>query len=234
MNHIENNMERIIHPTRLARSYVPFQYMGEVYEPLEALKKGTLFPELYMPYMDIMKRYYNSNNKNMDNVKVRVEENTQNKQENVNPIIDQLVKDVKSNEYITMGLKNNMKNDMVRNIKNNMNKQEVMPTQNNMNNENLKEVKSKARENMYEKEILTKNQLSMNLAALQFMTVDLALYLNTHPDDKDALTLYNKCVEGVKSTWEKYEEMYGPLTHVISKSKYPWQWIEGDWPWEKQ
>ncbi|MCR2043349.1 spore coat associated protein CotJA [Anaerosalibacter massiliensis] len=32
----------------LARAYVPFQIMDQVYNPREALKKGTLFPDLYM------------------------------------------------------------------------------------------------------------------------------------------------------------------------------------------
>lgn len=35
---------------KLARAYVPFQVMGKVYCPEEALDKGTLFPELYRPY----------------------------------------------------------------------------------------------------------------------------------------------------------------------------------------
>lgn len=34
----------------LARAYVPFQRLHQVYTPSEALEKGTLFPELYMPY----------------------------------------------------------------------------------------------------------------------------------------------------------------------------------------
>lgn len=34
----------------LARAYVPFQIMNQVYSPKEALDKGTLFPELYRPY----------------------------------------------------------------------------------------------------------------------------------------------------------------------------------------
>jgi len=34
----------------LARAYVPFQRLKQVYDPKEALMKGTLFPELYMPY----------------------------------------------------------------------------------------------------------------------------------------------------------------------------------------
>lgn len=34
----------------LARAYVPFQRLHQVYTPSEALEKGTLFSELYMPY----------------------------------------------------------------------------------------------------------------------------------------------------------------------------------------
>ncbi len=37
---------------QLARAYVPFQIMNKVYTPREALCKGTLFPELYMPYVE--------------------------------------------------------------------------------------------------------------------------------------------------------------------------------------
>jgi hypothetical protein len=35
---------------KLARAYVPFQIMNQIYSPNEALQKGTLFPELYQPY----------------------------------------------------------------------------------------------------------------------------------------------------------------------------------------
>ncbi|MBC7958820.1 MAG: spore coat associated protein CotJA [Vallitaleaceae bacterium] len=35
---------------QLAHAYVPYQVLGEVYSPSEALCKGTLFPRLYMPY----------------------------------------------------------------------------------------------------------------------------------------------------------------------------------------
>lgn len=41
----------------LAEAYVPPQVMGKIYGPKEALKKGTLFPELYIPYKP-EKRHY--------------------------------------------------------------------------------------------------------------------------------------------------------------------------------
>ncbi len=35
---------------RLARAYVPFQEFSRLLDPIEGLAKGTIFPELYMPY----------------------------------------------------------------------------------------------------------------------------------------------------------------------------------------
>jgi hypothetical protein len=35
----------------LAKAYVPFQIMNQVYTQKEALSRGTLFPELDMPYI---------------------------------------------------------------------------------------------------------------------------------------------------------------------------------------
>jgi len=37
-------------PLQLARAYVPWQQMGQVFSPAEALARGTLFPELVSPY----------------------------------------------------------------------------------------------------------------------------------------------------------------------------------------
>ena len=37
-------------PVSLAMAYVKNQSFGKVYEPREALDRGTLFPELYMPF----------------------------------------------------------------------------------------------------------------------------------------------------------------------------------------
>lgn len=34
----------------LATAYVPFQEYTRTFEPMEALQKGTIFPDLYQPY----------------------------------------------------------------------------------------------------------------------------------------------------------------------------------------
>lgn len=43
--------EMIIRDVKLARAYVPFQRLCSTFPTIEALCKGTLFPELFSPYV---------------------------------------------------------------------------------------------------------------------------------------------------------------------------------------
>lgn len=36
---------------KLARAYVPFQIYNKRFSPMDGLKAGTIFPELYIPYV---------------------------------------------------------------------------------------------------------------------------------------------------------------------------------------
>jgi spore coat protein JB len=75
--------------------------------------------------------------------------------------------------------------------------------------------------------------LLRKLQEVDFVLVELTLYLDTHPDDHDAINQYNQCSlerEGIRS---EYEEKYGPLMHFgHSYNRYPGGWSEGPWPWE--
>ena len=42
--------ELVIRDVRLAAAYVPYQRLCTLFTPIEALKRGTAFPELYSPY----------------------------------------------------------------------------------------------------------------------------------------------------------------------------------------
>ncbi len=58
LNNVSNNMRpgnsgdisRFPKNTPLAMAYVPYQQWGQVYDDSEALSKGTLFPELDLPF----------------------------------------------------------------------------------------------------------------------------------------------------------------------------------------
>jgi spore coat protein JB len=77
-----------------------------------------------------------------------------------------------------------------------------------------------------------KKELLKQISATHFMEIDLALYLNTHPMDKDLLERYNFYVIQCKTLKEKYEMNYGMLSQYSVSSSYPWQWINEPWPWE--
>ena len=69
------------------------------------------------------------------------------------------------------------------------------------------------------------------LQALEFVIVELGLYLNTHPDDKEAFALFQKYVAMAKEGRERYEAMFGPLTLKAAAASDCYSWLADPWPW---
>ncbi len=69
---------------------------------------------------------------------------------------------------------------------------------------------------------------------VEFAALELNLYLDTHMDDQRALMEYNQHVKHLAMLKQQYEMCYGPLLNFgFSPSQYPWQWLQGPWPWEQ-
>jgi spore coat protein JB len=81
---------------------------------------------------------------------------------------------------------------------------------------------------------LNREKLLEEVMAADFYLVELNLYLDTHPCDQNAINLLNQSIQRARMIRDNYERFYGPLTALNSFSKYPYQWIESPWPWEKQ
>jgi spore coat protein JB len=77
-----------------------------------------------------------------------------------------------------------------------------------------------------------KSTLLRNLGAIGFSMHDLHLYLDTHPYDMEALSLFNKYKQKYEILVAEYERSYGPLTAVNAAMGDRWQWIDDPWPWE--
>ena len=75
------------------------------------------------------------------------------------------------------------------------------------------------------------SKLLRELMEVEFCVLDLALYLDTHPNDEGALRLHNTFVSKYNELEAMYKLKYGPLT-IYDMSKYPWQYIQSPWPWE--
>ncbi|MBY0084596.1 spore coat protein CotJB [Brevibacillus sp. M2.1A] len=71
------------------------------------------------------------------------------------------------------------------------------------------------------------------LQAIDFVLVELNLYLDTHPTDQNALQQFNDLTEQRWVLANEYERLYGPLQNLgRSYSGYPWQWNDDPWPWQ--
>ena len=78
---------------------------------------------------------------------------------------------------------------------------------------------------------MNRDELLQKISALDFYIIDLNLYLNTHPNDRDVIERYNAVVKEARMLRDEYERMYGMLM-ASSPSRTPWQWIENPWPWQ--
>lgn len=79
-----------------------------------------------------------------------------------------------------------------------------------------------------------RRNLLRKIQEVEFACVELNLYLDTHPDNEQALCDFNNFTEELMNLKNMYETKYGPLTNFGgSPSRFPWQWIESPWPWEE-
>lgn len=76
------------------------------------------------------------------------------------------------------------------------------------------------------------NEAMLKVQHTGFAVTDLNLYLDTHPDDAQALQAFTKAVTAYKSAVAQYEALYGPLT-VTDAAADTWLWGAKPWPWQE-
>lgn len=76
-----------------------------------------------------------------------------------------------------------------------------------------------------------REEMMSRIKELNFAIIELALYLDTHPDDEKALCLHRKYCKELKDLKDKYQKVYGPLSIYYPCNK--WRWLEEPWPWER-
>lgn len=76
-------------------------------------------------------------------------------------------------------------------------------------------------------------ELLTPLQETDFALVELTLYLDTHPNDLQALEQFNQLSHRRHEQAALFEQEFGPLLGFgHSYSRYPWQWVEPPWPWQ--
>ena len=84
-------------------------------------------------------------------------------------------------------------------------------------------------------DMINKNELPVTplteLQTMAFVLGELALYLDTHRDDLEALEVYRSYQKMYQEGIKEYERVCGPLTH-LSPTDGQYKWLDEPWPWE--
>ena len=74
-------------------------------------------------------------------------------------------------------------------------------------------------------------ELQSAIQELEFVKMELELYLDTHPYCKVALDYYHRTVDALAELRERYRAGGGMLFAADSTGAEKWDWINEPWPW---
>ena len=69
------------------------------------------------------------------------------------------------------------------------------------------------------------------LQALEFVILELGIYLDTHKDDAEAFAMFKQFSAMEKAAKAAYESKYGPITKETAAAGDSYQWLSDPWPW---
>ena len=73
-----------------------------------------------------------------------------------------------------------------------------------------------------------RSEMMKQIKCLSFAIVDIAEYLDTHPNDRKAICLHKEYCNQLEDIKDKYQRIFGPLTIYYPCNK--WRWLEEPWP----
>ena len=79
-----------------------------------------------------------------------------------------------------------------------------------------------------------REQLLHDIGVIDFVVVEMTLYLDTHPTDKEAMEYLSHYVRMKNQAMREYSVKYGPLqiSNTDEGSQTEWKWATQDWPWK--
>jgi spore coat protein JB len=76
-------------------------------------------------------------------------------------------------------------------------------------------------------------KLLHEIQAVDFVVLELNLYLNTHPDDHQAIEQHNAFAAKSRQLKAEYARRYGPLRNFGGDfADTPFSWPDAPWPWQ--
>jgi spore coat protein JB len=76
------------------------------------------------------------------------------------------------------------------------------------------------------------NSPLVELMAIDFVTDELELYLDTHSSDSEAFSMYQSFLALGKEARSRYTKQYGPISQSDMLNAKSYTWLKDPWPWE--
>ena len=71
------------------------------------------------------------------------------------------------------------------------------------------------------------------ISAVDFSLYELTLYLDTHPDDQNALRMREVYQNKRRELIAEYESLFGPYVVTTDDVRGNcWTWVDNPWPWD--
>lgn len=78
-----------------------------------------------------------------------------------------------------------------------------------------------------------KRRMLMDISVLDFTTTDLREYLDTHPDDVDAISYFHRYNTMLHQATKEYTAKFGPIRqNMPGTCMDEWKWATSPMPWE--
>lgn len=79
-----------------------------------------------------------------------------------------------------------------------------------------------------------RDEMMANIGQYSFMAHEMNLWLDTHPEDREALRKFHEFRDKANELIKDYERKYGPLSVSGDVSEQtPFNWVTTKWPWVK-
>ena len=77
----------------------------------------------------------------------------------------------------------------------------------------------------------TREAMMKRVQKLAFMKTEAELFLDTHPECRQALDYYHRILEELEAARLEYRASHGPITADESSTER-WDWVDTPWPWQ--
>lgn len=78
-----------------------------------------------------------------------------------------------------------------------------------------------------------RGNLLKEIQIAKFAVIEANLFLDTHPNDQEALKFFKKSADKLHDLMMEWEEKYGRVQNTAD-GQLRWAWVDNPWPWEME